>query len=414
MNKGKRITIGLLSGLLVIAIMVIAGLLYRQSKLNNDGHTSNAYAAERSNETREETTAMADTALESENASLLEEIERLESEKESLNDAIAEKQELLEQAESASEVSASEAQSMEALITILENKVNQLDTQLYGYASNEGYQIYMINKLKSDIESLNSVIEEMQNQKEYDTSVIAQLNSRVAEMTAALASANAQLAAVANTGSDTTVVADNADFTYIAIGNSITKHPECDYWWDAERGMAASTTDKDYFHQVAAYLDSIHGNVNCVSANFVEWEVNYTDRAEFYFVIDQYLTSEVDLITLQLGENAYNFDLSTYQKDLEELIKYVKGKAPNAQIIIIDDFWFNNISAYRKAAASACGVDFVDLSVARADSSYQCGMGSIIYDKSGNAHTVNHGGLATHPGDKGHAYIAQGIINYLK
>ena len=137
-----------------------------------------------------------------------------------------------------------------------------------------------------------------------------------------------------------------------------------------------------------------------------------SDMNEWYISLKELISNEH--LRKIIGENAYNFDLSTYQKDLEELIKYVKGKAPNAQIIIIDDFWFNNISAYRKAAASACGVDFVDLSVARADSSYQCGMGSTIYDNSGNAHTVNHGGLATHPGDKGHAYIAEGIINYLK
>jgi len=409
--RDKRVIIGILSGLLVIAILVIAGLLYRSMQLDNgyDGDNS-AYAAEQSTE-REST--QEDTALASENAALSEELESLKNEMASLENALESCKEALTEAASQYDDAISVNESLEAARLALEEENHMLSNQLYGFSSNEGYQIYMISKLKSDIESLNAVIEEMQNQKEYDTSVIAQLNSRVAEMTSALAAANSQLAAATSTD-NTTVVVDDADFTYVAIGNSITKHPECDYWWDADRGMAASSIDRDYFHQVAAYLDSIHGDVNCVAANFVEWEVNYTDRAEFYFVIDQYLNAEVDLITLQLGENAYNFDLSTYQKDMEELIKYIMSKAPNAQIIVIDDFWFENIAAYRKSAAAACGVDFVDLSVARADKSYQCGMGTTIYGKDGTAHTVNHGGLASHPGDKGHAYIAQGIINYLK
>ena len=33
-------------------------------------------------------------------------------------------------------------------------------------------------------------------------------------------------------------------FNYLAIGNSITIHPYADYWWDDDRGMAASTDPK--------------------------------------------------------------------------------------------------------------------------------------------------------------------------
>ena len=40
-----------------------------------------------------------------------------------------------------------------------------------------------------------------------------------------------------------------APYRYLAIGNSITRHPECVYWW-SEAGMAASTPEQDYFHLV--------------------------------------------------------------------------------------------------------------------------------------------------------------------
>lgn len=41
----------------------------------------------------------------------------------------------------------------------------------------------------------------------------------------------------------------NNEFNYLAIGNSITQHGICDYWWN-KHGMAASKEDKDYVHLV--------------------------------------------------------------------------------------------------------------------------------------------------------------------
>ncbi len=38
-------------------------------------------------------------------------------------------------------------------------------------------------------------------------------------------------------------------FDYLAIGNSITLHGICDYWW-GNYGMAASSIDNDYYHLV--------------------------------------------------------------------------------------------------------------------------------------------------------------------
>lgn len=36
-------------------------------------------------------------------------------------------------------------------------------------------------------------------------------------------------------------------YNALVIGNSITKHGKCDYWW-GDYGMAASELNKDYFH----------------------------------------------------------------------------------------------------------------------------------------------------------------------
>lgn len=38
------------------------------------------------------------------------------------------------------------------------------------------------------------------------------------------------------------------------IGNSITLHGKCNYWW-GEWGMAASDKEKDYVHQLVKRLE---------------------------------------------------------------------------------------------------------------------------------------------------------------
>lgn len=45
-------------------------------------------------------------------------------------------------------------------------------------------------------------------------------------------------------------------FNYLALGNSITKHEICSYWFD-EVGMAASSEKTDYFHIVCNTLQGI-------------------------------------------------------------------------------------------------------------------------------------------------------------
>lgn len=54
------------------------------------------------------------------------------------------------------------------------------------------------------------------------------------------------------------------------------------------------------------------------AVNFATWEIAGTDRAEFLTMLDNYLDSCIDLVTVQLGENSQN--LKTFESDYEELI----------------------------------------------------------------------------------------------
>ena len=201
-------------------------------------------------------------------------------------------------------------------------------------------------------------------------------------------------------------------YNYLAIGNSITLHGLDDYWWN-EAGMAATTADKDYVHLVVNHLKKMHNNVCYYAVNFCTWEMQAHDRAETYEVIDPYLSSKLDLITIQLSENVY--DTTTFETDYESLIKYIRMKAPNADVYIIGDFWdISEKELMKVQAARNTGVPYLSLDKIKDNPKYQCGIGTIVYDGDGNKHTVEHDGVAIHPGDEGMKYIADLIIEKLK
>lgn len=202
-----------------------------------------------------------------------------------------------------------------------------------------------------------------------------------------------------------------AGYSYLAIGNSITRHPLCDYWWN-DCGMAATVKENDYYHKVVKYLEDKYSDVNSESYGFATWERLHTDRAETLTMIEPYLNENIDLITVQLGENAV--ELATFESDFEYLITYITQESPDAEIIVIGDVWeYNGRDAMKKEAAEKCGVIFVDMSEIKDNSVYQCGMGTVVYDADGNTHTVEHEGVAKHPGDLGMQYMADAIISAL-
>lgn len=204
---------------------------------------------------------------------------------------------------------------------------------------------------------------------------------------------------------------DKGGFNYLALGNSITWHEKCDYWWN-EIGMAASKPENDFFHLVTKYLEENNEKVKSYAFKYINWELQNLDRAGTYTLLKPYLSTDIDLITLQLSENAT--ELSTFESDLEDLIEYISLKCPDAQIILIDDFWDDEKSDMKKKIALKCNVDFVDLTEIRDNSEYQSELGSIVYGDNNQEHIIFHNGVATHPGDKGMKYIADRIIEYLK
>ena len=202
-----------------------------------------------------------------------------------------------------------------------------------------------------------------------------------------------------------------ADFRWFALGNSITVHAPNEVWWNGI-GMAASEAEKDYVHLVQASLAETRGKTAVHSLYFYEWETAGENRGEKLGLLDPYLDPRLELVTVQLGENAE--DLSTFEQDFEALIRYIREKAPRARILVIGDFWTNEErEQMKREAAEKTGADFISLDEIRDNPAYQAGLGAVVYDPEGNPHTVENPFVASHPGDNAMQYIADSILRAL-
>ena len=190
------------------------------------------------------------------------------------------------------------------------------------------------------------------------------------------------------------------------IGNSITLHPLKDYWRD-ERGMASSTKEKDFVHQVvnraAATCD-----VEYSAINYSEWEKMSSDRSRLLYQLDEILAEQYDNIVVQLGENVS--DLRTFGEDLEALICYINKKQPSAQVILVGTFWKNeSLDQIKKTVAYNYNLPYIDLGDIQTEE-YQAGMGTMVSGYGGKMYRIDNYFVAVHPGDLGMEVIAERVF----
>lgn len=205
------------------------------------------------------------------------------------------------------------------------------------------------------------------------------------------------------------------EYGYLALGNSLTYHPTCSFWW-TECGMAASSPEKDYVHQVVSGLEKKYTSVKLKVFNLGAWEIMNQSRRSQLRSLDGVLKTNWDLITIHIGDNIRN--TYGFERDFRELLQYVKKKNPKAKIIVIGNFWLStqadkSSEQIKKRTASRLNLDYADLKEIADKKAYQRGMGAVMYDTKGKAHKVTHPGVAVHPNDKGMAYIAKQVLNLL-
>ena len=196
-------------------------------------------------------------------------------------------------------------------------------------------------------------------------------------------------------------------YNILAIGNSITLHPVCGYWWGSW-GMAASSKDKDYIHQVQAGLSEKYETVNLDIISVQSWETS-SNRSRQLSKFDEKLANKYDLVVIQLGENVNN--MTTFKKDFNKLVSYVKAAQPEAQIVIVGDYWYRSgrDSAKSQVAANQ-GCNYVDISSIRGKKAYRASSGTKVLGDDGKQHTIRNQAVLKHPNDLGMKYIADKIL----
>lgn len=214
----------------------------------------------------------------------------------------------------------------------------------------------------------------------------------------------------------------SSGYDYLAIGNSITMHPRQSYWPDA-MGMGATRQQYDYYHIVSSALETSctqNGQAyNSAALNYAIWEISTGTRESVLYILDPYLSKDLELVTIQLGENAIP-DAAGFAQDLPELIEYIQKKAPNARIVLVGNFWNDATeTAAKLQCAQAYGLSYVDLSaisvdpyVTNVNSAYVFG-NELAYDANGVGHRCEKDAVKLHPNNSGMRYIAQSILQVL-
>lgn len=197
-------------------------------------------------------------------------------------------------------------------------------------------------------------------------------------------------------------------YNYFAIGNSLTVHPViADLWWGSW-GMAASSAATDYVGRVTSTLSSTY-EVNMNRIYYTSWECS-GDRNSQLSILDSYLTPNLDLVTIQLGDNITG-GFETLVSDYRNLINRVRERAPGARIMVIDEFCWPNaaIQSAQRQVCSELGITYIDLSAIN-HGGYTAGIGTVVSGDDGTSHVISNGAVAAHPGDSAMEYIANQIL----
>ena len=184
------------------------------------------------------------------------------------------------------------------------------------------------------------------------------------------------------------------------VGNSITRHGIAhDIGWHNDWGMAASSKDKDYVHQLMSKMDSVQKDVAYCICQVASWERGYKEGTEkFYGVYRSAHDFKADIIVLRFIENcSFNeWDSEIFKSELEKLLAYLNPSG-DAKTVITTGFWHHCGDEAIREFAEERGIPLAELGdLGEMDEMKAIGL-------------FEHGGVANHPGDLGMKKIAERI-----
>ena len=187
------------------------------------------------------------------------------------------------------------------------------------------------------------------------------------------------------------------------VGNSITLHGILhEIGWHNEWGMAASSKDKDYVHQLISRIDNVYNDAVYCICQVASWEREYKNGSSLF---DNYTNArdfDADIIVMRFIENCpYDgFEPEPFKKELGLFLDYL-NKSGNAKIIMTTGFWKHPGDDTIREYAKENNLPLAELG----DLGEQDEMKAIGL--------FEHNGVANHPGDKGMEMIAKRIFELI-
>lgn len=218
-----------------------------------------------------------------------------------------------------------------------------------------------------------------------------------------------------NTVAATNQLKDSEDVTFenvdgkgvrvMFVGNSITLHGiKHEIGWHNRCGMAASSKEKDYVHQLIAKIDEVKEDAAYCICQVASWESKYQEGIEkLSHIYESAREFEADIIVLRLIENCPmgGFDGTVFKKELEKLIAFLDASG-KAKFVITTSFWRHCGDEAIREFAGEHQMPLVELG----------DLGAL--DEMKAIGKFEHEGVANHPGDLGMEKIAERIFDKMK
>ena len=142
-------------------------------------------------------------------------------------------------------------------------------------------------------------------------------------------------------------------------------------------GMAASDDHHDYVYLMDSYIKTLNPNYQYTRISGGTWEQCETMQDKNNWInntLSSYLSSDLDLVTIQLGDNVNNDNRrAIFEQSSLELMQYIREHAPNARVVWMGSWYAQqlmNIVAINAKKTGCLFVDFRDVASIPTNKSY--------------------------------------------
>lgn len=162
-------------------------------------------------------------------------------------------------------------------------------------------------------------------------------------------------------------------------------------------GMNATSINNDYYWRLHNYLLSINPSYTDARAFGFTIE-NATSISEARTAInsfDEYLSADLDLVFIQLGENVNSANYDVFSQSSIEFIQHIRNICPQARVVWAGVFWKVNTKLdIIRNACDVTGAEFIDFSdINDGTPNTQSEVGAVIVGGNFGAKQINYTNL---------------------